>query len=100
MANLTTTKVSKRLSHDSMSLSAKMPSGASLKFSIGRNGEKLELAFSNDTKVLQAQMSVVKKWIDYREKETNISRFDRLEKILVESKSGSEVISKMEKELK
>ena len=44
--------VKKSIGFDNMRLSAKLPSGASLKFSIGRSGERLEMAFSNDEKYL------------------------------------------------
>ena len=99
MAKLASPKISKRIGFDSMSISGKFPSGASFKFSIGRNGEKLELAFSNDTDTLKNQMKVFKQWIDYRPKETNIQRFDRLEKISQNCKTGSEVIAKMQADL-
>jgi hypothetical protein len=99
MAKLTAPKISKRIGFDSMSISGKFPSGASLKFSIGRSGEKMELSFSNDINVLKAQMKTFKSWMDYRPNETNLDRFDRLEKILQGCQSGAQVISKMEADL-
>jgi len=99
MAKLSSPKVSKRIGYDSMSISGKMPSGASLKWSINRNGERLEVAFSNDTKVLKYQVEVVNKWIEYRNGESNQSRFDRMETLLKSCNSGSEVITKMQAEL-
>jgi hypothetical protein len=99
MAKLTSPKVSKRISYDSMSISGKMPSGASLKWSINRNGERLEVAFSNDTNVLKTQLQVVQKWIEYRAGESNQSRFDRMETLLKTCNSGSDVITKMQAEL-
>lgn len=94
------TKVSKRIGHDSMTISAKFPSGATLSFSINRSGEKLALAFSNDQKVLQEQTKVMSKWLEPHKNETHQQRFDRLESVLRASASGAEVISKVSHEIR
>ena len=89
------TKITKKVTHDNISLSAQLPSGAKIKFFVGRSGEKLELAFSNDREMLKQQMSEMTKWLNNREGEVNQSRFDRLEKVLRMSKSGAEVMNNL-----
>ncbi len=90
------TVVTQKVNHDSMTLTAKFPSGASLKWRIGRGGEHLEVAFSNDTKTLREQTAKINKWLQYRPNENNQMRFDRLEALLKGCKSGAEVIAKID----
>jgi hypothetical protein len=90
-------KVNRRISHDSMSISVKLHTGASLKFSINRLGEKLELAFSNDAEILRNQMSSMKNWLELRKGENNLQRFDRLENLMRNSTSGSHAIAQLDK---
>ena len=85
------TKISKRTTFDRLSLSAKFNSGASLKYSISRNGEKLDLAFSNDATVLKEQSRIICEWLDSK-KETNQERIDRLEEVCKKVNSGKEFI--------
>lgn len=92
MGVIAETKIKKIVKHDNMSLSAHFPSGASLRFAIGRSGDKLDLNFSNDPKILKEQGKILIKWLDYREKENNEQRFARLEKICMLAKSGAEFI--------
>ena len=87
------TKVKRVNGFDRMSLSAKFPSGASLKFSVGRSGEKLELAFSNDSAELKIQSKIVSKWLDFKEGEKNEDRFNRLEALCKKCKSGKEFMT-------
>jgi len=87
------TKVKRVNGFDRMSLSAKFPSGASLKFSVGRSGERLELAFSNDSAELKIQSKIISKWLDFQKGETNQDRFDRLESLCRKCKSGKEFMS-------
>jgi hypothetical protein len=91
--------VKKTIGFDRMSLNAKLPSGASLKFSIGRSGEKLELAFSNDIKILKEQMIKMTNWIKTRPTETNIQRFERLENLLNSCNTSVEVMDKIEQNI-
>jgi hypothetical protein len=60
------TKVTRRMSFHTMSISAKFPSGAHFKYTISNEpcDETLELAFSTDTKVLNEQMKIFKKWLE------------------------------------
>ena len=78
-----------------MWITAKFPSGANYKFKVDRRGEKLEIAFSNDTAELAKQSRVFLKWIQLRKGETNEERFNRLEKLTKECKSGKELIHLM-----
>lgn len=88
-------KIKKSVGFDRMSISAKFPSGANFRFFIGRSGEKLELAFSNDEKELNEQMKIFTAWMKYREGETNVERFNRLEELCKKCKSGKELINLM-----
>lgn len=87
------TKVKRTNGFDRLSLTAKFPSGASLKFSVGRSGDRLELAFSNDPSHLSRQAKIVAEWMDFREGETNQDRFDRLESLCKKCKTGAEFMS-------
>jgi len=90
MLNQTTIK--KRYTHDRMSISVNFPSGANLKFMVGRTREKLELAFSNDIKELKKQHQTVLNWVKLKKGETIQSQFDRIENISKQVKSGAEFI--------
>lgn len=90
------TFVSKKVNHDSMWISAKFPSGASYKFRVDRDGERLEVAFSNDTKELNIQIKIFNKWMKLKPKETNADRFDRLERLTKQCTSGKMLIKLME----
>lgn len=89
------TKLSKRIGHDSMSISGKMLSGALVKLTIGRNGEKLEVAFGNDEAVAKRQLAELKEWLKNRKNETNQERFDRLEKVLLASDNSTEFMNNL-----
>lgn len=84
------TKITKSVKWDSMSLSAKFKSGATLKFRLNRNGETLEVGFSNDSAELKKQSAAVMAWMKPKGKETNQDRFDRLEKTCLAVNSGKE----------
>jgi hypothetical protein len=87
-------KVHKKMGHDVMKIEFFFPSGASLKFRIGRSGETLEVAFSNDQATLKEQTKKIQKWLDFQEGEkTNQDRFDRLEKIGKQASSGAEFMT-------
>ncbi len=88
-------KIKKSIGFDRMSISAKFPSGANFRFSIGRSGEKLELAFSNDPAELKEQSRIFVNWIKFREGEKNEDRFNRLEGLCKKCKSGKELINLM-----
>jgi hypothetical protein len=45
-------KINKSIGFDRMSITAKFPSGANFRYFIGRSGEKLETAFSNDPAII------------------------------------------------
>ena len=87
--------ITRKTLHDSISLTAKFPSGAFLKFSVNRNGERLDLRFSNDADVLKQQQLKISKFLKFKPEESNEGRFDRLEKLLTGCTSGSEVINKL-----
>jgi hypothetical protein len=90
--------VKKSIGYDRLSLSAKLPSGASLKFSINRGSERLAMAFSNDSKIAGEQLKAMSSWLKFRdEDETNIQRIERLESVLKMSNSGAEVIANLDK---
>ncbi len=92
------TKITRKENHDSMWIKAQFPSGANFKFSIGRAGERLALAFSNDRKELKKQTKIFMDWLEYREGENNSQRFDRVEKLCKNCKSGGQVIKAIELE--
>lgn len=98
-ARVTETTIKEKLNHDSMWIKGQFPSGAHFKFHVNRNGETLELAFSNDVNILRNQQRVFMKWMDFRKGEKHIDRFNRLKAIVAGCKSGGELIAKMEKEL-
>ena len=89
------TTIKQIIRHDKMSLSAKLSSGASLKFSIGRSGEKLEIAFSNDPIVLKDQLVKMQEWLKFKNGETNLERFARLRQVLETSTNSIEVMQKL-----
>ena len=91
------TKVKRTNGFDRLSLTAKFPSGASLKFSVGRSGDRLELAFSNNRAELQKQSKLVADWLDFQDGEKNQDRFDRLEALCKKCKSGAEFMSHIKK---
>jgi hypothetical protein len=91
----TPTKIKKVNRYDSMSLSAKFHSGASLKFLVNRSGERLEVAFSNDPEMAKEQTRTLAKWLEPRDKEVNSDIFERLEKLCKECTSGKDLISKI-----
>ena len=84
--------------HDSLSISGKFKSGANFKFKIGRNGETLSLAFSNDTNELKEQTKIFFEYLKFRGDETNLDRINRLEKLCDGCSSGKELINKMQKQ--
>ena len=88
-------KIKKSIGFDRMSISAKFPSGANFRYFIGRSGEKLELAFSNDSAELKEQSKIFASWIKLRTGETNIDVFNRLEELCKKCKSGKELINLM-----
>jgi len=75
-----------------MWIKAQFPSGANFRFSIGRSGERLAMAFSNDQKILREQMKIFMKWLNFREGETNQQRFDRIEDLCMKYTSGNQLI--------
>jgi len=95
-------KLFKKYTHDKMSLTAKFPTGGTLHFSVGRGGERLEVAFSNNDAELKEQTETVKEFVKFRYKEVNQGRFDRLESLLNAQggcKSGRGVVARMRYEL-
>jgi len=88
-------KINRTVGHDNISISARFPSGANFRFSIGRNGERLSLAFSNDDVELSKQVRIFDTWLKFRDGETNLERLDRLEKICTGCQSGGQVIKRM-----
>lgn len=89
------TKITKKYGFDTMSISAKFPSGASYKFTAGRSGERLMVAFSNDDAEAKVQMKVFQNFMKFRKGEINQGRFDRLEELTKKCKSGKELIKLM-----
>lgn len=92
---MTDTKLS--ITHDKLTLKAKFDSGASLIFSIGRYGETLTTAFSNDKAVNKKQCETLSGWLESQYTgEPNIERIKRLESLCKHAKSGAELISLVE----
>ena len=92
-------KVKRYTSFDAMSISATFPSGANFKLRVNRNGETLELAFSNDMPTLREQMKTFNAWIK-RESDKHkdwTKLFDILEGYCKKSNTGKELISILEK---
>jgi hypothetical protein len=88
-------KINKSIGFDRMSIIAKFPSGANFRYFIGRSGEKLEVAFSNDSKELKEQVKIFSNWVKPRKGETNLDVFNRLEELCKRCKSGKELINLM-----
>ncbi len=95
IAKPTETKITKRYGFDNMRLDAKLPSGASISYRVGRSRETLELAFSNDDATLTLQTKEMQAWLKIRKGETNQHVFDRLENVLKSCRSGAEVMAKI-----
>lgn len=91
------TIVKKRITHDNMSIRAKFPSGASLLYSISNYREKLEVAFSNDSKVLKEQTKIIADWLKAVGEETNADIFNRLENVCKSVVTGKEFINHITK---
>lgn len=75
-------KLTKDYGHDSMSISATFPTGGSIKFSVGWDGEKIEVAGSNNGLIMTEQSKVANKYLKFRKGETNKDRFARFETLL------------------
>ena len=88
--------IKKVVNHDSLSISAKFPSGASFRFSVTRSGERLMVAFSNDDTEANRQSLIMQKFAQCKGEETYLDVINRLEKVCEDCKSGSEVITKIE----
>ena len=89
---VTKTRITKKINFDSMWIKAQFPSGANFRFSVGRSGERLALAFSNDRNILKEQTKIFMKWLEFRPNETNQQRFDRIEELCSQYKSGNHLI--------
>lgn len=89
------TKINKRIGFDNMSIKGTLPSGAMVRFAIGRSGEKIEAGLSNDPIVMKQQFATLKQWLEIRKGETNLDRFERLEKVLRASKTSAELIANL-----
>ena len=93
------TKITKKYGFDNMSISAKFPSGASYRFSVGRGGERLAMAFSNIDSESKVQLRIFGNFMKFQPKETNEGRFNRLEELTKKCRSGKELIKLMEETL-
>ena len=89
------TEVKKKINHDSMWIKAKFPSGAYYKFSVNRDGERLEMAFSNNDSEASVQIKTFNNYMKFRKGETNEDRFNRLEELSKKCSSGKQLISLM-----
>ncbi|MCK9576363.1 MAG: hypothetical protein WC979_00420 [Candidatus Pacearchaeota archaeon] len=90
-----TTKINKKIGHDSMSISGVMQSGANVKFTINRGGEKIVAGLSNDIKIAKVQLLTLQTWLKLRDGENNAQRFDRLENVLKISNNSKEFIENL-----
>jgi len=88
------TSIKKRIGFDNMSMTVKFKSGANFKYSIGRSGKKLQLAFSNDSNELKNQMEIFQLWLK-KENLTHEERFSKLETLCNKCNSGKELIELM-----
>lgn len=78
-----------------MVLTVKLPTGGTLKWTINRSGEKLEVAFSNDPAVLKRQCKIVQDYINGL-KGTNKEKFDQLEELAKGCSSGANLCDNMQ----
>ena len=92
------TKITRKENFYSMWIKAPFPSGANLRFSISRGGERLSLGFSNDMKELKRQSKIFADWLKLRVGENNSQLFDRIENLCKNCKSGGQVIETIESE--
>lgn len=89
-------KIDMRITHDALSLAAKWQTGASLRFSITRSGERLTVAFSNDKAILAAQTKRLVAWIRRRPGETNEARILRMRDLCEGTVSGAAVMNRLD----
>lgn len=89
------TKITKKYGFDRMTITGVLQSGANVKFSVGRTGERLTAGLSNDMKVAKVQMQQLSDWVRLRENETNQDRFDRIEMVLLKSNSSIDLINNL-----
>lgn len=68
----TDNSIRKTYTHDRMAIKIKFSSGAALNFSATRNGETLDLRFSNDVVELKKQFQIVNNWLALGKGETKI----------------------------
>ncbi len=92
------TKVKKSIGHDRMTISKNFETGGTFKLSMGRASERLAVAFANDHVTARKQVGTIQLWL-HSFKGTNLEKFDELERILSSSRSGEEVIEKMNDDL-
>ena len=78
-----------------MWISAKFPSGASYRFSVGRNGERITMAFSNNNAESNIQLKIFNEYMKFHKGETNEDRFNRLERLTKQCTSGKMLIELM-----
>jgi hypothetical protein len=88
-------QIRSKIDHDKMQIDGRFPSGAKFSFLVTRTGERLDVAFSNDSKELKEQTLIFNQWIKLRKEETNAERFARLEAFSCTCSSGKELIEKM-----
>lgn len=71
-------KVTKKIGHDSMYVTATYATGGNFRFSIGRNGERIGWAGSNDPKVNAAQAKAFVVFAKHRDGENNGELLERI----------------------
>lgn len=91
------TKITERIGHDKMSIKGTCASGATLSFTVDRNGEKLISGLGGDTRTSDSRGKEVAEWLKFREGELNVHRFMRLRKVLEASDCGAAVVFNLSK---
>jgi len=89
------TQITKRINHDTMSISCRFPSGGRFKYRVTRYDTKLEIAFSNVASEAKVQIKIFLKWLKDNHTSTYGSLFDKIESLCKGCKTGKELIKLM-----
>ena len=92
------TPIKTKITHDSMKLEVKFPTGGILKWGISRSRETLTVGFSNDPVIGKKQVGTVGLWFG-KLKGTYQEKFQSAIDLLTGCNSGAEVVAKMEAQL-
>lgn len=88
-------KISRKDTHDRLTLTAQYASGGSFRLTVGRNGERLTWGGSPDREIAARQMNAMMQAIRLREGETYGTMIDRIKAIAESVDSIADLVAKL-----